>query len=68
MPDGRILLSTTGTFSVAGASGNRCDLFGFDAVSTGSATSGSFEMVLSRSEMSLPSTANVIGCFIVSNP
>ena len=68
MPDGRILLSTTGNFSVAGASGNRCDLLGFEAASTGSSTAGSFEVFVRRSEMGLPSTANVVGCFIVPSP
>jgi hypothetical protein len=68
MPDGRILLSTTGNFSVAGSSGNRCDLLGFDAVSTGTTTAGSFEVLVSRSQMGLPSAANVIGCFMVANP
>ena len=68
MPDGRILLSTTGNFSVAGSSGNRCDLLGFEAVSTGTNTAGSFEVIARRSQMGLPSAANVIGCFMVTNP
>jgi hypothetical protein len=55
--DGRLIISTTGSFSGTGATGNDEDLFVFDGTSLGAATSGSFEKIVDGSDIGL-STSN----------
>ncbi|MFO7682476.1 MAG: proprotein convertase P-domain-containing protein, partial [Chloroflexota bacterium] len=56
--DGKLVLSTTGSFSVTGASGGDEDLFIFTATSLGSTTSGSFALHFDGSDVGLNTTNN----------
>ena len=66
LPDGRILLSTTGNFSVPQISGGRSDLITFNPNSLGESTSGTFSAFISAAQLGLPSV-NVQAAFI-ANP
>jgi hypothetical protein len=57
-PDGRLLVSTTGSFSVTGASGNDEDIIAFLATSLGSSTSGTWSLYFDGSDAGLSSNAN----------
>ncbi|MEK6675010.1 MAG: S8 family peptidase, partial [Planctomycetota bacterium] len=50
---GQLVLSTLGSFSVAGLSGNGADLIVFTPTSLGSATSGSYTMLFDGSDVGL---------------
>ncbi len=52
-PDGRLMVSTTGSFSGSGASGADEDLFLFSDTSLGSSTSGSFAQYFDGSDVGL---------------
>ncbi len=54
-PDGRLVLSTNGSFSVNGASGKDEDLIVFNDTSFGSSTSGSFELYFDGSDVGIAS-------------
>lgn len=52
-PDGSLLVSTTGSYSVSGASGADEDLFVFTATSIGSTTSGTWAIYFDGSDVGL---------------
>ena len=56
--DGRIVVSTTGSFSVSGASGKDEDLFIFTPTSIGSTTTGSWAMYFDGSDVGLNSSSS----------
>ena len=62
--DGRLYLSTTGSFSVIGASGADEDLLRFTPTSTGSTTAGTFDLYLDGSAVGIPTTADLTAAFI----
>lgn len=53
LSDGRILLSTTGTVALPGATGRDEDLLAFTATSLGEMTTGSFSLVFDGSDVGL---------------
>ena len=55
-PDGRLVISTRGAFSVTGASGNDEDLIAFSSTSLGSTTSGSWSWYFDGSDVGLTAT------------
>ena len=57
-PDGRLLVSTTGSFSVNGVSGNDEDLVAFSPTSLGTTTSGIWSLYFDGSDVDLNSNAN----------
>ena len=52
-PNGNLIVSTVGPFSVTGVSGNREDLVSFAATSLGTTTSGSWTMYFDGSDVGL---------------
>ena len=54
-PDGRLILSTSGPFSVSGASGQDEDLIAFTPTSLGGSTSGTWAMYFDGSDITLTS-------------
>jgi subtilisin-like proprotein convertase family protein len=71
LPDGRILLSTAGAFSVPGVStgGQAEDLLAFTPNSLGTATSGTWAMYFDGSDVGLSGTAeNMDGLFVQASP
>ena len=58
LPDGRLLVSTLGSFSVTGASGADEDLIAFTPTALGSTTSGAWAMYFDGSDVGLSSTSN----------
>lgn len=52
-PDGRLLISTIGAFSVTAASGEDEDLVAFSAATIGSATSGTWSLYFDGSDVAL---------------
>lgn len=52
-PDGRLIVSTTGSFSVTGVSGNDEDLLAFTPTSLGSNTSGTWSLYFDGSDVGL---------------
>jgi hypothetical protein len=52
-PDGRLIISTGGSFSVTGASGNDEDLIAFTATSLGSTTAGTWSLYFDGSDVEL---------------
>lgn len=52
-PDGRLIISTAGAFSVTGASGNDEDLVAFTATSLGSTTAGTWSLYFDGSDVGL---------------
>jgi hypothetical protein len=65
-PDGRLLVSTIGAFSVTGASGEDEDLLAFSATSLGSTTSGTWSLYFDGSdvELSTSSSEDVNGVWV----
>jgi hypothetical protein len=63
-PNGRLMLSTRGSFAVPGLSGTLGDLFDFIPTSTGATTAGSFEMWITAGQMGLAGTTNPQGAFM----
>ena len=59
-PDGRLLISTIGSFSVTGISGNDEDLIAFTPISLGPNTSGSWSLFFDGSDVGLTSTTEDI--------
>ncbi|HEU0296942.1 MAG TPA: S8 family serine peptidase [Anaerolineales bacterium] len=57
-PDGRLLISTIGAFSVTGASGEDEDLMAFSAVTLGAATSGTWSLYFDGSDVALNTTSS----------
>ena len=66
LPDGRLVISTTGGFSGTGASGNDEDLFVFDASSLGSNTAGSFSIFFDGSDVGMTARSEDIDAVHVS--
>jgi hypothetical protein len=66
LPDGRIVISVIGTFSVTGASGVDEDLFAFTPTSLGSNTAGAWAIYFDGSDVGLGTTTseNVNGAWI----
>ncbi|HUU83801.1 MAG TPA: S8 family serine peptidase [Phycisphaerae bacterium] len=62
---GSILLSTLGSFSVTGVSGDDEDVFEFSPTSLGSSTSGTFQMFLDLSTLGIATSADVIAVELV---
>lgn len=56
---GRILLSTTGNFSVTGASGADEDAFRFTPTSLGTNTAGSYQLYLDGSAAGIPTSSDI---------
>jgi hypothetical protein len=52
-PDGRLIISTLGSFGVSGVSGNDEDLLAFTATSLGAATSGTWSLYFDGSDVGL---------------
>jgi hypothetical protein len=52
-PDGRLIISTLGSFGVSGVSGNDEDLLVFTATSTGATTSGTWALYFDGSDVGL---------------
>jgi hypothetical protein len=57
-PDGRLLISTIGSFSVSGASGNDEDLVAFSPTALGSTTSGTWSLYFDGSDVGLNSSSS----------
>jgi hypothetical protein len=57
-PDGRLLLSTVGSFSVSGASGADEDLVAFAATSLGATTTGSWSLYFDGSDVGLSNSSS----------
>ena len=67
-PDGRLVISTIGSFSVPGVSGADEDLIIFTATSLGTNTSGSWALYFDGSDVGLTnSTEDVYGAYLDSN-
>ncbi len=62
--DGRIYLSTVGSFGVPGASGSNEDVLLFTPTSIGPTTSGTFVRFLQGTSIGIPSTGDVSGFFL----
>lgn len=60
-PDGRLVFSTTSTFSASGVSGEDEDLLVFNDTSFGSSTSGSFDLYFDGSDVGLTSSGEDVG-------
>jgi 3-phytase len=60
LPDGRLIVSTVGSFSVPGASGAAQDLVAFTPTSTGPTTAGSWALYIDGSDVSLSSSSENI--------
>jgi len=58
LPDGRLLVSTNGNFSVPGVSGADEDLIAFTATSLGETTSGSWQLYFDGSDVGLSDGGN----------
>ncbi len=58
-PDGSLLLSTVGAFSVTGLSGADEDAFEFSPTQLGATTSGTYRMILDLSAMGIDPTENI---------
>jgi hypothetical protein len=58
LPDGRLLISTLGNVSVAGASGADEDLLAFTPTALGATTSGTWTMYFDGSDVGLSNSAN----------
>lgn len=64
-PDGRLVISTLGSFSMTGASGNDEDLAAFSATALGSTTSGTWSFYFDGSDVALTTTSeNINGLWI----
>jgi hypothetical protein len=65
-PDGRLLISATGSVSVSGASGADEDLFAFDPTQLGSTTAGSWSLYFDGSDVDLGgvSSEDVTGAWV----
>jgi len=57
-PDGKLVVSTIGAFSVTGASGNDEDLLAFTASSLGSTTTGTWSLYFDGSDVGLNDTTS----------
>jgi hypothetical protein len=67
-PDGRMVISTRGLFSVGGISGGDEDLLIFTATSLGPTTSGTWELYFDGSDVGLgASSEDVSGVWIEPN-
>ena len=60
-PDGRLVISTIGSFSVSGVSGRDEDLIVFNPTSFGSSTSGSFDLYFDGSDVGLTDSGEDVG-------
>ena len=60
LPDGRIIISTTGNFSVTGASGADEDLFAFTPATLGGVTTGTWAIYFDGSDVSLTTSGEDI--------
>ena len=58
LPDGRVLISTTGAFSVPGVSGEDEDILAFTPTTLGDTTSGTWTMYFDGSDVGLADTNN----------
>jgi hypothetical protein len=57
-PDGKLILSTVGAFSVTGASGNDEDLIAFTASTLGTTTTGTWSLYFDGSDVGLNTTTS----------
>ncbi len=68
LSDGRILISTLGSFSVTGASGDDKDLAVFVPSALGATTTGSWSLYFDASDVGLTTTTeDVVGAWVASN-
>jgi hypothetical protein len=68
LPDGRLLISTEGSFSVTGASGVDADGIAFTPTSLGATTSGSWSLYFDGSDVGLSnSSEDIIGLWVAAN-
>lgn len=68
LSDGRILISTLGTFSVTGASGDDKDLAVFTPTALGATTTGSWAFYFDGSDVGLTTTnEDILGAWVASN-
>lgn len=69
LPDGRIVISTLGSFTVTGASGADEDLVAFTPTSLGSTTSGTWALYFDGSDVDLATTSDedIYGAWIDTN-
>jgi hypothetical protein len=58
LPDGRVLISTTGSFSVPGVAGNDEDILAFTPTLLGNTTSGTWEMYFDGSDVGLADSSS----------
>jgi len=66
LPDGRLVVSTGGSFNVSGISGKNQDLIAFNAISLGKQTHGTWELYFDGSKVGL-GEVNVNGVWIDGN-
>jgi hypothetical protein len=65
LPDGRLVISTTGSFAVPGVSGADEDLIAFNPTSLGSVTSGAWALHFDGSDVALTSSSeDIFGAWI----
>ncbi|RMG09593.1 MAG: hypothetical protein D6728_12460 [Cyanobacteria bacterium J055] len=57
-PDGRLVVSTRGSFNAGGISGQDEDLFAFDPTTLGASTSGTWSMYFDGSDVDLSTTSS----------
>jgi hypothetical protein len=68
LPDGRMLLSTIGDFSVAGAAGSNEDLLVFTATTLGTNTAGAFEVLMDLSAEGIDPSEDVTAIALLTEP
>jgi hypothetical protein len=66
LPDGRVLLSFTGSVSVPGASGTDADILAFTPSSFGAATAGTWAMYFDGSDVGLTTTGEDVDAMAVA--
>jgi len=67
--DGTIMLTTTGLFTVPGATGTSQDLLKFTPITLGDSTSGVYSLFLDLSSVGIDPTENVVGlCMTAEGP
>ena len=67
LSDGRIIISTSGSFSLPGVSGKDEDLLAFTPNTLGAATSGSWEMYFDGSDVELSAPGEDVGAIHIAS-
>ncbi len=67
LPDGRLLISTVGTFWTMGASGDGKDIAAFTPTSLGSTTTGTWALYFDGTDVSLSGSAEDVNAFWVQS-